>query len=91
VSRYTLRHDDEFEVTVGYDAPLDSFFAMVLDIKASEAGNEDVYVLWVGQEWQAIQEADAALALVAQWVPDERRERVLLPLRSDQEMGRHPV
>jgi hypothetical protein len=49
-------------------------------------------VLLVGQQVRAIEDPEALLNLVAHWVPDDvRRNSVLLPLKSDQEMRRQPT
>lgn len=54
MSRHVIRKDDSFEVVVGYDGPLKTFFAQVYDVKATREAEKDdpladeVMVLWEG-------------------------------------------
>lgn len=68
MSRHTIRDDDQYEVTVGYDDPLDTFFAQVFDVRASARADEDVYALLVGQRPQEITDVTALAVSLERWV-----------------------
>lgn len=69
MSRLVLRRDDTYEVTVGYDDPLDTYFAQVLDVKASDQADDDVYLLLTGRTPGEITSVDEVLASVEQYAP----------------------
>lgn len=49
MSRYRLNSiQNNLEVHVGWDNPLDTFFATVCDIDKEEAGEEEYILLWLG-------------------------------------------
>lgn len=60
MSRRILRHDDEYEVIVGWDPPLRVFFAQVYDKSVHEDGNPIV--------WREDSKASPVLAAVEPYV-----------------------
>jgi len=55
MSRYVIPPDDRhFQVIVGWDAPLTTFFAQVFDTTVEAEEDDAACVLWVGGDLQAI-------------------------------------
>jgi hypothetical protein len=69
VSRYTLRQDSKYEVVVGYDRPLDSYFVQVVDERQSKELRDLVMILWVGTSRQEIVTVERLADLVQEWAP----------------------
>lgn len=95
MSRIVLRDDDQFEVVVGYDGPLQTFFAQVYDraeferrLKADPDADE-VLVLWEGTSPGAIQNVRIVREMVKPWaVLDSAVEERLL---ADQKSAAPPT
>ena len=55
MSRYTIPPNDRrFQVIVGWDAPLTTFFAQVFDMTVDAEEDDTACVLWVGADLQAL-------------------------------------
>ena len=90
MSRYTIPAlNPDYEVTVGWDNPLRSFFLHVEDttilaaVRANKDDHRDPVILWVGTEEGELQSLDSdLLPLVGDYarMPDE----TLAQLRTDQ-------
>jgi len=72
MSRYTIPPNDRrFQVIVGWDAPLTTFFAQVFDMTVDAEEDDTACVLWVGADLQAlttvaaVQDALQAYATIA--------------------------
>lgn len=67
MSRHVIPHPDGLEVVVGWDPPLNTFFAQVF------AGGSDVddptELLWVGCSPREIHNVEQVRSAVAPWVP----------------------
>lgn len=61
MSRHTLRSDDKYEVVVGYDSPLDSYFVQVYDVLEGKAAEDDVLIVWTGTHPNEITDVRVAL------------------------------
>lgn len=97
MSRHSIqaREPERFEIIVGYDAPLQTFFAQVIDLDMlaraendESSVDEDYFALWVGTSHNEILTVEAlanALAPYA-YLTDEARET----LRRDHEREAHP-
>lgn len=90
MSRHILRHDGMYEVVVGYDDPLDSFFAQVYDVQASIANDdEEILIVQTGLTPQDVTSSDACLASVTEYLTDADREAFdLLSSQLDEERSR---
>jgi hypothetical protein len=64
VSRHTLRSDERWEVVVGYDPPLDTYFCQVYDMQASE----EEPIVWTGVGPQELTNVRAALEPLREFV-----------------------
>lgn len=61
MSRYVIKHDEHHEVVVGWDNPLQTFFAQVYDLKATEddlGEGDEVMLVWVGTQPRQITDID---------------------------------
>lgn len=59
MSRHEIAaHNKAHKVVVGWDPPLQTYFAQVIDRTADEAGWDDKFVLWVGCRPREIPEID---------------------------------
>ena len=82
MSRYRITgHDPRYEVVVGWDSPLETFFCQAFDTAADE-DDETCCVLWEGMAFQAIPTVDALQACVGQFATIP--EAMCAQLRSDQ-------
>lgn len=70
MSRYLLRMDETHEVVVGYDSPLDTFFAQVYDVVAGNALDDDVLILWSGRTPNEVTDAGVLIESVREWVSE---------------------
>jgi hypothetical protein len=92
VSRRIVRSDDKFEVVVGWDPPLRTFFVQVYDVAAfAEAIAADpdanyVMPLWKGFDPGEVPTPEDAARLVEPWVT--LSEQQLVTLRNDKEANR---
>jgi hypothetical protein len=66
VSRHTIRQDEQYEVVVGWDRPLQTYFVQVFDVRRSE-DDERPLELWEGTEFQQIPSAYQLVELVRPW------------------------
>ena len=65
MSRHTIvSFSDRFEVTIGWDRPLNSFFAQVQDLKIAD-GEQDPVVVWVGASYSEIPRPEDLQAHIA--------------------------
>jgi hypothetical protein len=69
MSRHILRQDNEFEVVVGYDDPLDTYFAQVYDMVESDLVDEEVLVVQSGLDVQEITDPQECIDSVAAFAP----------------------
>jgi hypothetical protein len=59
MSRHEIvARDPAHKIIVGWDPPLMTFFAQVMDRRAEEAGWDDKFLLWVGCSCQEIYEVE---------------------------------
>jgi hypothetical protein len=82
MSRYPIpAQDPRYEVVVGWDDPLDTFFGQVFDTTAGE--DEEACVYWEGAGYRACQTVDALQASLSPFatIPDP----VVAQLRADQQ------
>ncbi len=90
MSRYklTAREDrtDIDHAVVGWDRPLETFFAQVF----TKASPEEDAIVWVGTDYREIRSAEAAIAAVEQYavVPDDIRSRLMSDFAD--KPARHP-
>lgn len=82
MSRHTIRSDEEVEVVVGWDPPLQTFFALVYDVAAYKQALVDdpdadhVIILWEGTlEHRSLDEVEE---LVRPWVSLTHEHRIVL-------------
>jgi hypothetical protein len=65
MSRHTIvSFSNRFEVTIGWDRPLNSFFAQVQDLKIAD-GEQDPIVVWVGASYSEIPRPEDLQAHIA--------------------------
>lgn len=74
MSRHTLRCDDTYEVVVGYDSPLDSYFVQVYDVLEGKAADDDVLIVWRGTDPNEITDPREALAHLKEYVDASAEE-----------------
>ncbi len=97
MSRHIIqaREAARFEIIVGYDAPLHTFFAQVKDREVlaraeddESSVDEDYFALWVGTSLNEIPTVESLANALAPYadLPDEGRET----LRRDHEREAHP-
>lgn len=80
MSRYVLQaKNPQFECVVGWDAPLETFFAQVLDPAAKE---ENEFIGWWGGSLREIENARELVALMKEYA--EIPEEILSRLEKDQ-------
>ena len=83
MSRYSIpAYDPHYEVVVGWDSPLATFFCQAFDTTADE-DDETSCVLWEGMTFQSIPTLDMLHAHVGQFAAIP--EAICMQLRSDQE------
>ena len=83
MSRYQiLAHDPRYEVVIGWDSPLETFFCQAFDTTADE-DDETSCVLWEGMTFQSIPTLDILQTHVGQFATIP--EAICIQLRSDQE------
>ena len=59
MSRHQIRaRDPNHKVIVGWDHPLLTYFAQVIDRKKEDVGDDDKFVLWIGTSPHEIYEID---------------------------------
>ena len=46
-----ISFSDRYEIIVGWDAPLRSYFAQVEDLVLARQGEDDTLVVWVGTSY----------------------------------------
>ena len=54
--------DPRHKVIVGWDHPMLTFFAQVIDRAKEEAGKDEKFVLWIGASYREIYEIDELAA-----------------------------
>lgn len=96
MSRHILRSDAEYEVVVGYDDPMDTFFAQVYDVTAGDEADDDVLVVWTGGGVREITDPLVALNAVEKylttrspWVRD--LDQIARTLNEERESRRSPT
>ena len=52
--RDLIAFSDRYEIIVGWDAPLRSYFAQVEDLVLARQGEDDTLVVWVGTSYSEI-------------------------------------
>jgi hypothetical protein len=68
MSRYQIAAiDPKFEVTVGWDAPMTTFFAQVVDRALDEADDDNALVLWIGDRDMAVPTIDQLIVAIARY------------------------
>lgn len=80
MSRHGIEaNDPRFEITVGWDHPLNTYFVQVEDNEAED--EDDALIVWVGTSYNEIQTPEALQAFIAQYgnIPQE----VIKALRDD--------
>jgi hypothetical protein len=83
MSRYRIpAHDPRYEVVVGWDSPLETFFCQIFDTTVDE-DDETYCVLWEGMTFQSISTLDMLQTHVSQFATIP--EAICIQLRSDQE------
>jgi hypothetical protein len=88
MSRYTISaQDPTLRVVVGWDNPLQTFFAQVFDPSIEE--DDEAYRLWIGTALQEIPTVAALQAQLAGWatIPADIVDR----LRRDQQTATPPT
>ena len=89
MSRHTIRKDEQFEVVVGWDDPLGTFFGQVFDVQAGGGADDDVFLVMVGYkpggitDLAGLQEAVASYASIP--------TNMCLTLLAEQENRRLPT
>lgn len=86
MSRHDLTpFDPAHEVVVGYDPPLQSYFAQVLDTTANEESNA-FEVLWIGTSLHEVLNPAAVIAAVAPFasVPADLFDQLARDRRADE-------
>lgn len=77
MSRHTLRDDDKFEVVVGWDRPLSTYFLQVYD-KRRASGDDEGLIVWKGLPPESIRSLPKFRDLVVEWADlDPGMERQL--------------
>ena len=66
------RHDlipfsKQYDVTVGWDPPMETFFAQVEDLILARQGNDDAMVVWFGTSFRDILRPEDLAVHVAQY------------------------
>ncbi len=91
MSRHLIRSDEQFEVVVGYDDPLDTYFVQVYDIPAQKADpdGEDVLIVWAGEMPAEITDVYVVVALVAPY--KKMNEAEIEGLRMERGNRRQPT
>jgi len=95
MSRHVLRSDDSYTVVVGYDDPIDSYFAQVYDIKAEKA-DPDGYehlVVQTGDRPCEVTDAIVCIESVASYInlDGDRVREIALQLHADRAHRRPPT
>ena len=82
MTRYSIDpFSGRFEITIGWDRPLNSFFAQVHDLEVSDDDEGDPVVVWVGATHSEILTPEALQLHIARYgtIPDE----IMQTLRAD--------
>jgi hypothetical protein len=66
MSRHTLRDDDKFEVVVGWDPPLATYFLQVFD-KGKASGDDEGLIVWKGVPPESIRDLHKLKTLTTEW------------------------
>lgn len=84
MSRHTLPStaDPELDIAVGWDPPMQTFFAQVRDPRIEEDGDADPVIFWTGTqhfEHRGVQGLRVVIDLLAPWaeVPEGLRRQLL--------------
>src|SRR5262245_55967516 len=72
MSRYTIVRQPDLEVVVGFDPPLETFFAQAMRPSHSET-EDDTMLLWVGTAPQAITSLEALEQALERVIPEPIR------------------
>jgi hypothetical protein len=81
MSRYIIpSFDPAFEIVIGWDWPLKSFFAQVLDTRLTP-GDEGYARLWIGGTFDEIQNPEELQAPIASYA--DLTDEMLATLRAD--------
>lgn len=93
MSRYELRNDAYYEVVVGYDDPLGTFFSQVYDVTEGNRQGDDVLVYQTGTRPAQVTSVEECLVGVAQWVnvDADRLAEVAAALARDKMNRRMPT
>lgn len=89
MSRIVVRDDVHYEVVVGWDAPLDSYFTIVYDVAAfkkalaDDPDADEVIVLWEGASGAPIHDFRRIEELIEPYAKLSDRDRGLLALKSE--------
>jgi len=80
MSHYNLEPlTSHYEVSIGWDPPLGSFFLQVRDREVDEV-QADPVIVWLGADWPATEtDVDSLLLEASQWaiLPEDLRSRLL--------------
>lgn len=70
MSRHLVRDDEQYKVVVGWDPPLQTFFAQVHDLSKDE---EERIILWLGTRPDELPTPNVVATTIAPWaqLPDE--------------------
>jgi len=82
MTRYSVNpFSGRFEITIGWDRPLNSYFAQVHDLEVSDDDESDPVVVWVGATHSEILTPEALQLHIARYatIPDE----IMQTLRDD--------
>lgn len=88
MSRHVIRDDDSYEIAVGWDPPLRTYFAQVYDKEAfrealeGNAHADEVLTVWIGGKEPWIKEPEGLIVALAPYVKLD--DEMLLTLREDQ-------
>jgi hypothetical protein len=82
MSRHVVRDDEQFRVVVGWDPPLQTYFAHVHDLSKDE---EDEIVLWQGTKPDELPTPNVVATTIKEWA--QLSDEVFIALCWDKEQN----
>lgn len=68
MSRHEIRpRDPAHKIIVGWDPPLCTYFAQVIDRQKEAAGEDEKFVLWIGCSYREISEIEELRIRIKPW------------------------